>query len=520
MPIVHSVVPEADSHVYMPVLQQVAHHLVNSINIQEYIKNNILIETGWTTPKGTRKNHAFFTRTNTLKITAEQSSFMSPVFEMQSFEFAPGYRNNYAEVAKTHYYPLIEDNTAEIYLWESKLPASFTLNCSLWFNSRNVAYETIKRMFYRFTQGEIYTLSVAYDYPVPKDIISALFNLYKLRKFDIYDWQFAEFFKDTEERTKELSFRDWLSVTARVRFVTTKHRARADKELCINKIIDNALIQVDMDQGKPEEIKVNNVPEVYSIPFTVKIQFEESSAVVLKYPVIIDSTQLSTQFIPHVRHNDTPIASQWPRYSNLLWNGTYHIHSAVHQFPSGAIRIPYYDDWKVPWNHLFSKSYRPFFISLFSADVDKDVLQLDLKDVLYEDIRLKEFVLQTLKEQGNDTFRSDVFFNITSYSREAIQATTDISLSDDLVLTIKAKDIHPQRHLVFYELTDFRYLNPKYWEYFKNHLKEFGFDPDNSNDKQYINAITGGGSHGTVRAYRIFNSKLIPRFRKGSGSSS
>lgn len=517
MPMIHSIVPESDSHVYMPVLKQLAGHLVKAVNVERYIKDAVYIDTGWTSPKGTRKNHTFFTRTNTLRLVADQQPYNSPVFEYQSFQFTPGHGFN-PNTTLTHLNPVIEDNTAGIYLYESVLPASFTIQATWWFNSRNVAYETLKKMIYRYAPGVISTMSLTYDYPMPKDIVSVIYNLYKYRKFDDYDTQYKDILAELKSQGKDtLSFIDWLKGSACTHFSAAKHRVRDDLELCVGKTIDNALIEIACDVGKPEEIKVNNVPEVYTIPFTVKIQFEEASVMVMKYPCIVDATPLPAVFIPNYRGNDTTIASQWPRMSNPLWDGGYRYYSTIKQYPTGAVKIPYYDDWKVPWNHLFSRSYRPFFISLFTADENTPFLKLDLKNYLYEDYRLNEIVIEVLKAQLHESFRADCIFNIAAYCRDNLQAMSDMSLNDDLILTIRASDIHPQRHLVISQITNTAFLNEKWYWVIEKYPDLF---PPITNPDYWEDVNEGGhGSdqtgipkdyYGINRSFTIFNTALRP----------
>lgn len=497
MPILHSVVSEADSHIYMPVIQQVAQYLINSLNLGEYIKNNIYIDTGWTAPKGTRKNHTFFTRTYSLKISADQHPYNSPVFDLTSFQFSPGHGFT-PSMTTSHLYTLLNDESSEIQLFESYMPASFTLNCAWWIPTRNVSYEVMKKMHYRFNSGVISNISLTYDYPLPKNITAALYKLYKHRKFDKNDKAVPV----TDAETK-VTFADWLSAVANCRFVTVKHRARKNKELCVSKVIDNALIEIDFDAGKPEEQKVGNVPDIYQIPFTVKLQFEEAAMTVIKYPCIVDNTALPVELIPAVKPNDTPMTSQWPRYRNPLWNVGYHTHTAIHQFPTGEIKIPYYDDWKVPWNILFSRSYRPFFVSLFKCDDDGQTLTLDLKGYLHDEYRLADLTLEVFREQKNESFRNDCIFNIAAYARDKLQVITDLYITDDLVLVIKAGDIHPQRHLVFSEITDMRYLNKKWW-YIIDKYPDF-FPP-------ITDRTDGGDINGPHRTFRIFNTAIRPKF--------
>lgn len=469
MPTVHSVIAEADSHVYMPVLQQVAHHLIRSLNIQHYIQDNIYIETGWTSPKNTRKNHTFFTRTNTLRMIASQASYMNPIFEMQGFQFTGGH-GYYGSQTTSHSYPLLIDPVSEITLYEQVLPASFTLDCTWWFLSRNVAYECIKRMMLRFTTTEFYSISLTYDYPLPKDIVIALYKLYQYKRFSTREsGYFADLLRkklvsNLPDSVKKITFSDWLNYYAKAHFVTTRHRTGRDQELCISKTVDNAIYSLEFDIQKPEEQKTNNVPDTYTVPFTVKIQFEEASHVVFSYPVIIDDKLIEDKLIPKIRNNDTTIASTLPKFSNRLWNFAYYGTSAAHMSADGTVVCPFYDEWKMPWTDLWFRSYRPFFTCIFTADDEESgIVRIDLKEALYEDVKLTPVVLYVLREQGEESFRHDAIFNISVWRRNKEQYHGDLHLSDDLILTIKAKDIHAQKHLVLSEIVDYQYADVKWY---------------------------------------------------------
>lgn len=505
MPIIHSVISEADIHVYLPTITQMAHHLVRSLNLTQYINDNIHIETGWTTPQGTRMNHSFRTRVNFFRVIASQNPIHNAAFEYLNFTHTGGH-TFYPGQLDMAYNPLLRDPVAEISLHEVPLPCSFNLECSFWMISRNIAYEIHKRLMLHYSNEVVHSVSLNYDYPVPKDIVSMLLGLFKHRKFDLNDPQLGL----TLQKNKQVTFANWLDKKSIAQFVTTMSRTTKHKELVISKYIDNAIYSVEFDTGKPDESKVGNVPETYNVSFNVKFQFEEASAHILKYPCIVDNTLLPASMIPQVRANDTPIRSTRPKYANPMLNDGFQMISKWnHQ--REEVQCPFYDDWKTPHTALSARSYQPFLVSLYTAEPSRNLAVIDLDDIIYGDTKLHDIVKYVLKLQGEESFRNDCIFNISSYLRNKMQATSDIKLSPELVLTIKAGDIHPQRHLVISEITDLRFLNPKWWEVIKQ-FPDFFIPGDQIKPWEDNNlGPNGGGNNGTNRSFRILNTCIIPR---------
>jgi hypothetical protein len=283
---------------------------------------------------------------------------------------------------------------------------------------------------------------------------------------------------------------------------------------------------------KPEEQKTNNVPDTYTVSFQVKLQFEEASNMIFKYPVIIDDVPLASNLIPEIRSNDTPIASTQPAYRNGLWNFSYYGHTAALRRDEGTVVCPFYDDWVFPWNDLFHKGYRPFFISIFTADTSESgIATIDLKKPLYEDVCLHPLILYVLKEQGEESFQHDCLINISAWRRNREQFHGDLHLSKDLILTIKAKDPHAQKHLVISEVSHYRFVHTK-WFYIVNQFQgsvpsDWTIEDENGNwstgtsetvpswclKQQFPEWFTTGGKdpYGSYRTIRIFRAALRPR---------
>lgn len=357
----------------------------------------------------------------------------------------------------------------------------------------------------RFATGRPYNLSLNYDYPVPKDITSAIVELHKHRKFDDRDQLFGPIYAEK----KVVSFADWLDRGSKATFVAMTNRTNTNRELCVSKVLDNPLIQVNCEAGKPTEEKQNKSIEHYSIPLTIQIQFEEPAAIVMKYPCVIDSVELGDHLIPAVRRNDSPIGSTTMRHGNDLINENIQNLSAVRVGPDGIIQHPYYDDWIMPWNQLFHRSYRPFFISAYLPETDTPQLKLNLAEALADEVVLHPIVLEVLRAQGNESFNNDCIFNIASYMRNSTQIKTDMHLDADLNLTISAANIHPQRHLVISEITDLRYLNPKWYEWYKKYPGYF--KGDDQVPGYVTDPNTNGDPNATNYPKRIFRACIIPR---------
>lgn len=496
MPIVHSVVSESNDHVYLPVITQMAHSLVNTLNLKQYIQENIHIETGWTTTKGTRDNHKFRVRDHMFKVNATMQPYHTPAFEHQTFPFAGGH-GIYPHMLDNAYIPILKDPVSRISLHEVPMPCSFNLECQFWTNDRNLAYDFNKRLNLRYFTGIAHTCSMIYDYPVPKDIISALFALYKYRKFDERDKVFGK---------QEVSFATWLDRLSITDFVLATSRNGKRKELVINKSLDNIIYTVDHDGSQPSEDKSNTAPTGYSVNFSCKIQFTEVIALILKYPCMIDNTLLPETMIPIHRNHDTPIRSMVPRYGNPVMDAAYRALSG-NPITHDAIKCPFYDDWVVPESNLARRSYRPFFICLYSVEEGKDTTSIDLNGTLYEDSQLHEVVKYILKEQGTESFKDDVIFNISSYIDDRPQISKELMLDPDLKLYIRAGNIHPNRHLVISEISNYAFLNPK-WKYLLDKFKDY-FDV--GRQPGGYNYTHGDNNNATHRAFRIFKYGLIPR---------
>ena len=479
MPIYNSIIPETETHILFPVVKQAAHYLINSLGMNKYIKNNIFIDMGWTTVKGTQENHSFLTRANQLQMKVTTTNINQQKWEYNNWLFSTGEGIPHYTI-NTQYPNILADINANIFLYEMYLPCTLTCECNFLFVDRNLSYEVTDKLQHRYSPGTVFTISLIYDYPVPKDMISLLYSLYKYRRF-----------KDP------LSFYQYFQLTAKQQFGLLKHRAADIHELCFEKTILDSLISIESGIDKPSENKVNDTTETYEVPCTLIVQFERASQLMLKYPCAVDNQLIDSVLIPQpIRKNDEPFTSALGMHPLPLFNQVGRKYfKRIHHDP---LVFPFYDDWKIPEFSNFYKAYFPTMIFLYLIDESGETT-IDLLD-LPEDYKLHPLVIEILKLQKENTlFKFDSIFNITFFRNNSVDELDDLSISDDLKITFKTRAISPIRHMVLSEIRDFRRLNLDYVDIVNKNKPFFFLEddldvPSRLTNRIFKNRLTARGS--------------------------
>lgn len=518
MPLLNSAISELDTHVVLPVAKQVCHYICSSLNIRKQISNDIIIDTGWTSIKGTRDKHRFRTRGNSLYVGVELGSPKSLHWDYQNFTQAMGHQYPTNDLYSV-YPEIFSDEVGHTHLYEVIMPLAMTFNCAIWSISRNEAYELPEKLYHRYTPGVVSTLTLSYDYPLPKDILSMLYSIYKYRRFDEDDGSI--------DLSKEAmnNFGDYVRKYQKAAFGTATSRTLKNQEIVIHKHIDNALLTFDFEGSEPTPQKQNNHPDYYEIPFTVKLQFGRPTELILDYSPIVDNQELPANMLPDIRSHDTPIASTLTYYPLELFDAVTKKYMMSRHYE--AIQMPYYDTWRNFVNVAIVRSYVPIYIGLFT--IDGDTTTIDLNDALGEDYELNPIVKEILYLQGIESFRYDCIFNISVYSDEAVLSTSavpiefikhtgtqDADASKDaytLKLNITTTSIHPNRRIVISEITNLKFLNPKWLDLY-NKYKGF-LDPNNNSNIDRYKELDEDGTYKTIRSFRW---RIIPR-RAPDGNS-
>lgn len=456
MPLLHSAVSELESHIYIPIAKQTAHKVINDLNITKVINNNIFLELGFTTAKLFKdNNHAAQLQLNKLKAQVDVNTNPSNLrWDCLTFQHALGPIGMSYTNRKRDYITIFEDPISKISLLEMHLPTYIQLNCTLTIADRVLAYELPSLLYRQYPPQMVQAMHVTYDFPIPNDILSMIYSLWKLKRFN-----------------KEKSFRTWLNKCAKNNLQFDINRFADKEEIVFKKVLIDSLFLLEYTDTKPQEISINRSVVQYEINFTVHVQFMRPDMLMIDYPAVLDNRLLPENMIPQLHANEAIPNLSGPYPDNPIQD---YIKTTKAAKPV-AIKFPFYDLWIMPASSiLLHRSYKMWFSSIFLMAEETTITELPMGGLLDEEngYEFHPIVKEILKVQGKDSFQPDCIFNLSIFKDDVMIDPASLSIDGDLNVQVPCKDPTVERRIILSEITDKRFLNPK-WEDLFNKYKEY-----------------------------------------------
>lgn len=458
MPVLSYITPELESHVFYPVIKQMGHKVIYDLAIENIIKNNILVETGFSTPKNFHDGkHNATLQLNKLRLQAEINTNPNNL-KWPNISFYHNLTYGISHTLKDRDYTIFfQDPTCGIKLYELWLPTYIQINCTLTLSDRNLAYQIPSMLYRKYAENNINHEHISYDYPLPKPIIALLFNLYKLKRFNKVD-----------------SFKKWLEICSDGNTQFSINRVNTKKELVMKKILIDSLFSLEYSEAKPNEVILNRGATQYEINFTMHIQFTRPDMGIIDYPIVLDNQLLPANLIPEELHRDEPLPNATGTINLPLWNEYLKGFNRVtnNKTKPVCVKFPYYDDWFVPSDSfLIQRSYRPWFSCIFTMDEENEYTELPMGGILDDDLgyEIHPVVKYILKEQGQESFYDDCIFNLAVFNNDIPVEKTYLKIDDDLNVSVKCIHKPIVRRIVLSEIQDLKYLNPKWLDLYKKY---------------------------------------------------
>lgn len=455
MPLVYSAISEQTDHIYDVIAKQLAHKIIRDLNPLTNMEDKIYIDTGYSAPQSTTDgDNNSILRNNKLIVKATPNTNPTSLkWDNITGQHVTGQYIN-SRTLHNQFNMLFADKAVGIFVREMTIPTVINLEFELELVSRDQAYEIPAQLFRRYAVGQVFTEALTYDYPIPNDVLTLLFSLYKMRRL-----------------TSPKTFPEYIGICSNNKF--TYNVSRADQrnlELTVPKTMINSICTLEYNEDKPEEVKVNRSANAYQTKFNIVVQFERADMIMMQYPCVIDNQLIPANMIPapkttHIESLDGPFPTR-------VFNEAAKVYSMAR--PS-EIRMPYYDDWLIPNSLAKSRSYKEFLTAIFLVDEENPnkVTEIPLGGDLGDGDQLHPIVKNLLKLQGNESFQTDCIFHIDVFWGDQIIEPATLSLSEDLILRIPCKDINKTHRIVISEITDLKYLNPKWLPYLVNECPYF-----------------------------------------------
>ena len=462
MPVLARAINELTEHIFMPVISQLSHRILQSLEFDSVIGDQIYITTDWSAHSITSDSTGNAdVAQNFFNVEANiQLNPTSQKWDMYTFHHTTAYgidsRIDYNE-------PIYYDKPNQIKMVETVSPVSIVMNCNLTVQSAELAFQTPQQIFNAHENGAVFHYNdLFFDYPVPKPIISVLVQIWRMDR---------EFGKEAG-----VDFITYIKQRTNNGWNIAKHRELDEYEIVVPVYDLKALCTLEYSEDKPQGVMENKLPVAWSIPFVFTVQFGMPTLNILKYPCIINNQLLPGNCIPvdnNVRFN------RMPEYHHGKQDEAYDKMKKVRPEPA-YVQVPWYDDWIIPKARYLATAHTPFLVLDLQVEENSKINKIDFKQDFDPTYQLSPLVKEFFYQEGIYALDTHAPYHITMFRDDKeLTPLKDFTFSDDLVLTFKAIDKISRYRIVMSVMTDVTETHPvwlpllfKYYKYLGPLLKE------------------------------------------------
>ena len=339
---------------------------------------------------------------------------------------------------KRSFFPIFRDDVADVQMIEHFVPCSIVLNFSLQFKNKEHAYSTISAIVSQnLNDSVIKTHDIGYEYPLGLSMVTALYQIWKLRTSINTTVPFIEYLKRGTRRA--------------VSYLISKDLTQT--EIVIKKSGLNALGVLEFNQARPEVITKEKYPDLFTVDFVYTIQFGRPDNLRFYFPCVVEN-----QLVPSFMIHNPPVSYVSKMVGLFQQHSLYSVLHILDKKSIFPIVFPEYDDWSVPASAISPEQYFTFFIA--GVLLDTPTTTIDLTDL--GDIKINDIALDIMKREGIDIFETSSIFNVSVFANDIQVDPSLLSIDENLVVTLGMTDLCKRYHLVISEVVDFSILDPQY----------------------------------------------------------
>lgn len=503
MPVLTRAVSELTNHIFMPIVTQLSHRILDSLEYSDVVGDQIYINSDWSTHSIT-SDHNDNANLDQTRFSVEVNVQLNPTsqkWDMYTFHHTTAYgidsRIDYNE-------PIYFDGPNNVKMLEIVSPVSFVLNCELILKSSELAFQTPQQIFNAHENGAIFHFNdLFFDYPLPKPIVSVLLQIWSMDR--------------VSGKEAGIDFITYIKQRSNGGWNVAKHRDLDEYEIVIPVYDLKTLCVLEYSEDRPQGVMEDKLPVAWSIPFVFTVQFSMPTLNILKYPCIINNQLLPSTCIPvdkNVRHNTLP------EYHHGKQDEDYDKMEKIRPYPA-YIQVPWYDDWTLPYARFSSVGHTPFLVLDLLVEEDTEWNIIDLKEDFDETYCLTSLTKEFLYQEGPYAMDIHSPYHITMF-RDDKELTPDLDFvfNEDLVLKFKAINKVSRYRIVMSIFTDAYKLNPvwlpllfKYYFYLgylsKDSLRNRILNGDIAKDIREIIRQTAIGKQLLLNKDEIFERKIF-----------
>lgn len=428
---------ELDSHVIVPISKQLIFNLIREMGYDNIFKDKVYFQNDFLTDSEHGKDDGTaYINDNRVVVV------IKPVLNPTAVKWAPN-TSNYRMGAGYSPYdlstnPVFCNKSINCIVRESLIPCTIQLEIKFVLLSRSNAYDLLNRLYTKYATGEMIIVNdIVYEYKVPDDIMSLIYHLYKMSM--PHGANKEEYLSNFMRWTKEYS-------ANKMMLVYNRHISDR-KEICIRKNGFQMIGQIDLSSDSPDANKNNQSTKNYEISLVYTFQFNRPAALIADYPVICNNELVPDVFLSY------DLKDKYKKYPMPINHYMDHVKDSFKIVPDGyeqIIRLPWYDDWKVPVHAgLYRFGYIPFLLQVFTLDdIDnpEGITEINLEDG-FDEYELTDHVLKSIKDLGGDALLPWGKFMVQVFANDDL-VDPSMLVFDGSKLIIKNRDYTKQYHLI------------------------------------------------------------------------
>lgn len=446
-------IKDVSTNVLEPVAEQVVRYIISQIGFYNTFKDNIMFESiNETTSKTYDANENRKLPTNKLICTI--NNILNPletIYEGVNNTHITSF--GFPESRVWDRYPNFSDIINKLFLFTMERPCNIQIECNFNFVDRTIAYEVGNRLFSQYTNGQtIPVMDVMFDYPIPSQMLTNLYIMYKMTKF--------------YENPKN-KFIDYLKEGSKYAITVKSNKFKKDlNEIVLQRTLHYCLVRVEFNESQVNADKKNKLPLKFNNQMTLTIQFMKPDDMIMSFPMIINNQLVPGNLIPE--HGWPP---QPPWLTDTIiginnWNSAERERYKTQWLFKdrlNIIRVPLYDNWFPPSHPKHpSDFYRPFIIIAFPIGTDHDLLPEPYKSMakdnetwihLVNDIQkatgVSDEIIFFIKKSGNEIFYAGLDVLMVVYRDNYMLDQSNLRIVDDW-LVITTDDPHKIHRVIIY----------------------------------------------------------------------
>lgn len=447
MPLITCGILENVDHIFHPIVEQVAHRLVDSLNLTSIIGDGIYIDSDWSTHSKT-SSLSKDAIVNADQFRVEVSVQLNPTSQRwDCYTFVHSCAHDLTLNNINDRVPIFYDKNNSVRIVEMQTPVTFQLNCKISLQEAELAYTVANQLYAKYENGTVVHMNdLIYDYPLPKEILTILLKIWDMDRISGKGSgdSFYNYLKKNSNGVLELN---------------TNRNIKNEYEVLVSKVSLQTLGALEFSNDKPDVEKAEKLSLVFDIPFTYTIQFGMPNITLMHYPCLINNQLLPAEFIPRDNHSRFNRMPEGREYKSLE-----HRDQLIKDYDEDYLRVPVYDDWIVPDEaNVSNRELSPFLIMAVMVDENEDLYtEVDLADDSDPNCIFPPVLKEILYQEGEDALESDAIVVIQLYRKDKrLVPKKDFNFSDNLVVTFNALNLHDQYHVVL-STNSINHINSKW----------------------------------------------------------